>query len=242
MKNTIKVCIIDDNRILADGIKAMLKTAENRFDVTLEIYTFYDSNSFLESSHHNNTDICFLDIDLGEIDTNGLSLARYIKEANYHTLLIFMSGFDDYYHELVQVEPFRFLHKPITAPEIIEVFGKAYSRITMEEQNTSCIFKYSYNGLIFTVDLNTVVYLCSLKRKIYIHQEEYEVSEFYGKLDNVEKDIKTLTDCFLRINKSYLININFIENFGKNEVTIGDQVLTISPKYKESVKNRLKNL
>ncbi|MBD5395894.1 MAG: hypothetical protein HDR71_16905 [Lachnospiraceae bacterium] len=61
--------------------------------------------------------------------------------------------------------------------------------------------------------------------------------EFYGKLDNVEIEIKALTTKFIRINKSYLFNKDFIENIGKNSITVCGVSYQVSPKYKHNIEN-----
>lgn len=238
----MKVCVIDDIKITADAIKKMILSASNDIKENVECDVFYDSDRFCEWLDNGNTvDICFLDINLGDKNVNGLEIAKRLKSINYQTLIIFISDYNDYYVDMVQVEPFRFLHKPFTHREVIPIFKLAYERYRLQKYEHVCNYKYTYNGITFTADLNEVKYICSQKRKIYLYSEN-DIGEFYGKLDEVEKEITTLSDCFLRINKSYLVNIKYIENFGKNELILDNQVLTISPKYKDAVMSKLNEL
>ena len=233
----MNVCVIDDIEIIANDIKNVIeKNITNISDIY--IYVFYDMNSFYKWLDNKNTvDICFLDINLdGEENSDGIKIAKRLKEIDYHTLIIFLSSYNDYYDKMVQVEPFRFLPKPFSAKKLIDMFNLAYERYTLQNKETCmCKYKFKYNGITFKVDLNEVEYMYSIKRKIYIKTIDNHIFEFYEKLDNVEKEISILSNDFLRISKSYLINKQFVETFNKNYVQINNEQFSIGGKYKEVV-------
>lgn len=242
----MKICIIDDNKKIAEGIKLMLlknKDYKNIIDEELEIDVCFSSKDFYNLSKETKFNICFLDINLEEESINGLGLAKFIKRTNYRCLLIFVSSFDDYYRDVVQVEPFRFLKKPFKLEELYYIFIQACERIVLENnRQSSYLYNFTYNGLTHSVDLTNIIYIYSLKRKIYFVDggKDKSEKEFYGKLDIVEEEINNMVDFFIRINKSILINKNYIESYGKNEVFINDEKLSISPKYKNNVLRKLK--
>ena len=55
--------------------------------------------------------LIFLDIEMELVD--GISAARLIRETDRSVLFIYISGYDSYLKELFEVEPFRFLSKPL---------------------------------------------------------------------------------------------------------------------------------
>lgn len=233
----MNVCIIDDNRITADGMKQIIVSASKRIKENIECYAFYNSEDFEEWLNINIADICFLDINLGlKENTDGLKIAKKLKQLNYNALIIFISGFNDYYVDMVQVEPFRFLHKPFTREEVIFVFELACERYSLLKNHEDIQkYQYKYNGIIFSVDLYKIKYIYSFKRKIYIQTSYGELLEFYGKLDNVEKEILELSNNFLRIGKSSLVNIKYVKSFNKNFVQIDNEEFSIGSKYKDKV-------
>lgn len=244
----MKVCIVDDIKITVDSLMKMVESASSDISISgdikesIECNAFYNLNDFNKWLDVGNiVDICFLDINFGVKSENGLEVAKRLKNINYKTLIIFISDYNNYYMDMVQVEPFRFLHKPLTYEDVIPIFKLACERYFLQNSNRICSYKYTYNGITFSVDLNEIKYICSQKRKIYLYSEN-DIGEFYGKLDNVEKEITTISDYFLRINKSYLVNTNYIENFGKNELVLDNQIFTISSKYKDNVISKLKIL
>ena len=239
----MNVCIIDDNKITADGMKQIIISTSKKVKENVDCYVFYNSEDFNEWLNTNVTDVCFLDINLDiEENADGLKLAKRLKQLNYNTLIIFISGYNDYYTDMVQVEPFRFLHKPFTKEEVIFAFQLACERyylITNHEDIQK--YQYKYNGIIFSEYLYKIKYIYSCKRKIYIQTSYGELLEFYGKLDNVEKEISELSNNFLRIGKSYLVNTKYVKSFNKNFVQIDNEEFSIGSKYKDKVVKILSN-
>lgn len=235
----MNVCIIDDNKFIADGIKKTIINVSKELEETINCYVFYNTKDFNRWFSVNSVDICFLDVNLNNKanDAEGLQLAKRLKQIDYHTLIIFISGFNDYYVDMVQVEPFRFLHKPFEHKDVTSVFKLAYDRYFLQTHENA-EYRYKYNGIIFSVDLKDVKYIYSLKRKICMKTNN-DVLEFYGKLDNVENEILNLSKDFLRIGKSYLVNTKYVTSFNKCSIQIDNEEFNISEKYKNVVVNSL---
>lgn len=232
----MNISILDDNKIIVVCVKKMIEDSCINMKISSpNILCFLSPNEFISNLEHNkDIDICFLDIDL-KCEINGLLIARKIKEINYHTLLIFMTSYNNYLSEIVQVEPFRFLQKPFQYEDFYSVFVAAYKRISLKQFENECLYRFKKNGIIFSTNLNDVIYISSYKRKIIMLTKANQNIEFYEKLDNVETEIKSLTDIFIRINKSYLFNTRYIENIGKNSITVQGIIYHVSPQYKHNL-------
>ena len=234
----MKICIIDDNKYSIECVEKMISLSCDKLKISEpSIISFNTPDSFIEWLNSNNSlDVCFLDVNL-QSKIDGLKIAKVIKETNYHTLIVFMTSYDNYFPGMVQVEPFRFLSKPIEYEHFYNIFFDVYNRIiaTKSEEHNP-IYKCKSNGIIFAVNLNDAVYFSSYKRKIYVHCKNNFNVEFYEKLDNVEKEIRLLSNKYIRINKSYLFNKDYIENISKNNISVEGTTYTISPKYKDNIK------
>lgn len=85
----IRVFIIDDHPLVADGLATMLQTEKN-----LEIAGVAKSGSEALGLLQNNTpDIILLDINLPDID--GLDLCEKIKTTNSHSKILILTSIDD---------------------------------------------------------------------------------------------------------------------------------------------------
>lgn len=170
-----------------------------------------------------NVDIVFLDIELG--NDNGIQLSRKIKEINYNTLIIFISGYDNYYGDMVQAEPFRFMPKPLTSSEEIhKIVTLAYNRVVKVRDKTysDVFYKYNFKGIVYKINLSNIMYFCSMHRKIYIKFNNRTEDSFYYKLDELEAELSKISSDFIRISKSYLINKVYIDSVSMSVVTIGN--------------------
>lgn len=234
----MNIAILDDSELMTETVGTMIcKSCQDLHIAEPDIYYFTDPQNFIEwcKCDNNTLDVCFLDIDLKN-EINGIDVAKIVKQINYHTLLIFMTAFMCYLNEVVQVEPFRFLEKPIYHEDFHKVFVDVYKRIVLKiSEEKECKFRFKNNGITFYAKLEDVIYVSSYKRKIIMFDTRNQYIDFYGKLDEVEVEINSLTDRFVRINKSYLFNKDYIDIIGKNSITVQGTVYQVSPKYKHNI-------
>ena len=57
-------------------------------------------------------------------------IGKKLRERSYQTLIIYVSGYDQYMRQLFEAEPFRFLSKPLKQEELENVLDKAFERIS----------------------------------------------------------------------------------------------------------------
>ena len=105
------------------------------------IEIFYDGAS-LERIYEKGDrfDIIYLDIEMS--GKNGIEAAKSIRRLDRDVLLIYVSSYETYFMQLFEVEPFRFIKKPIKETEFEEVIDTASS-----DENID-----SDNGLVFEVN------------------------------------------------------------------------------------------
>ena len=88
--------------------------------VELQAETFASEEElFEEIDNGEGFDILFLDIEMRKMD--GIELGKKLRERSYQTLIIYVSGFDQYMRQLFEAEPFRFLSKPLKQEELEKV-------------------------------------------------------------------------------------------------------------------------
>lgn len=234
----MNICVIDDFKPAIDSIKKMIIESSKKLNIPEpNVFNFTEPYQFIDwLSRNESVDICFLDIKF-ESEINGIKIAKLIKDKDYHTLIVFMTGYDDYFPEMVQVEPFRFLAKPIEFQNFYPIFNDAYNRIVLKKsEEHDPVYDCKCNGIIFRVNLNEVIYFSSYKRKISVHSRNTLNVSFYDKLDKVEEEIRAITNKYIRINKSFLVNRDFIEKISKNSIVVEGIEYVISPKYKDKIK------
>lgn len=175
-------------------------------------------------------DILFLDIEME--GKSGIETAEIIRETDFDTLLIFVSAYDQYCKEMIEVQPFAFVDKPVTESIIEGALRKAMRVLPAKYER----FRFSCQKHRYSIPLNRIMYFESMGRKICIHctDEEYY---FYGKLNAVEKEINMLQTKFARIQISYFVNLNFIKEWNYDSVIMDNGTeIPVSKKYRKIMK------
>lgn len=231
----LKIAICDDDTAFSSQVEDIILSEcdDKKINADIEVFTdgFYLLKSFKQGTSYN---IIFLDIEMKKLD--GLETAREIRKIDSSVLIIYISGFDDYLKELFEVEPFRFISKPLDKDRLIRYFNEAYNRVQDNEE----YFQFSFNKEIKKCPLRNIVYFESKNRTIYIHLNDGSTTYFYGKLKDVEKKLEGSKFVFLRPHQSYYVNYHYIKKLNFYYLTLGfcdkDIELKISADRQKAIK------
>lgn len=125
----IKIAICDDNEAHIYRLKVLIKEyMSNLSEYIYTIYPFKSGVKIFDECKNIIPDIIFMDIDLNETIL-GTNIGAKTKNISPNILLIYISGYDFYYNELIQSEPFAFLAKPIDTNELHSVLDRAVKRL-----------------------------------------------------------------------------------------------------------------
>ncbi|MBR1701681.1 MAG: response regulator transcription factor [Lachnospiraceae bacterium] len=180
-------------------------------------------------------DILFLDIQMNGL--NGVETARAIRQRDNRAVMIFVSAYDQYCKELIEVQPFAFIDKPVSEDRVRQVLDHVMAVCFSMKEG----YRFSYRKMQYNIPLSEIRFFQSDKRVVRIStsgkggiEEEYV---FYEKLEKVEKAIAQSGIRFLRVRKSFLVNPRYIVTYGANGIVLDNGLkVEISRNYKESVK------
>lgn len=233
----IAIIICDDNALFVQELEKLIKECMEGIFSPYELIPFMSGGSLLDAMRGGlSPDIIFLDIDLKE-DALGTDLGVEIKKMNYNILLIYVSAYSCYYEKIIQAEPFGFIDKPIEKDELKYVLTRAIERLLAINQD--CIFQYKLSGMVGRVNLRDVRYFESDHRIIKIHDISGNEHQFYGRLDDVEKEIEEMYKLFLRPCKSFYVNYNHVDKISNTYVFMDGMKLKISKMYKKRLDEKM---
>lgn len=111
----------------------------------------------------------------------------------------------------------------------MQVFGKAYKEREKEQGFYLVKIGTSYRKVPFS----QILYGENSGRKIILHTKK-EVLEFYGKMDDMEKQ---LGSAFYRCHRGFLVNMEEIEGYDASSITLknGEIIFLSKQKYPEFV-------
>lgn len=183
-----------------------------------------------EIENRGKMDIILMDIEMQGM--NGVETARIIRETDFQVILIFISMHDQYFREMINVQPFSFIDKPLSVEELKKVLERAL-KIIIDGYET---FNFENKKVHYKLFLSKIRYFESDKRKTNLYSLK-EQHSFYRKLDEVEKEINKSKIQFVRVHKSFLINPNYIREYRYDKIIMDDgREIRISEKYRDSVK------
>lgn len=224
----LRIAICDDEEYFLNKIKHQVE--KKLQDVSWQDYQI-DSFSSGEMLYRNiesflEYDIYLLDINMMPI--GGLDIAKRIRQYKADSYIAFITGFIDYAMEGYKVNAIRYILKDSLEEMLDECMEAILQRI--RQKNKSVTFHFIEGER--KVFLDQIIYIESNKHKLifHIYAKEQEMFTVYDKLDNISCSMET--HGFLRIHKSYLVNMKYIEKIQKYEVFIGNQIVLPIPREK----------
>ena len=211
----LKIAICDDDLGFTGSLENLVLEESQSMGIRVNTDVFSDGKTLLKSIQSGEGyGLIFIDIEMEQVD--GISAARKIRETDHSVLFIYISGYDKYLKELFEVEPFRFLSKPLDKEKFRRYFKEACHRIG----ETEVFYQFKFNKKIQKVPLKDVVYFESRNRVVYIFFQDRSTAYFYGQLNNVEKELANSRKYFLRIHQSFLVNYDYITKMNFFNITI----------------------
>ena len=232
----VKIAICDDEKNIRAYLSALVKKQGMECEIT-EYATAGDY--FADGVEH---DILFLDIELegpGQ-DMDGMRMARQIRgmEDTKQPIIIFITGYEKYVYDAFDVEAFQYLLKPVDEQKFAGVFRRAAEQAAAYTGQDKKALMIQYGGTGKTIPLRDIYYMESQNHKIAVHMKD-GVLEYYARMSDLEEELQGQ---FCRVHKGYLINLSYVDEYNKTEVTLtnGDKLLISKYKYEDFVKAYLR--
>lgn len=160
---------------------------------------------------------------------DGITVARKIREQGPYTILLFVSSYDSYYEQLFEVEPLRFLRKPINPEKFEEYFKIAYGRLMNLDER----LHFEFNKRLYQIPYRSIMYMESRRRVIHLIENGGQEYRFYMKMNDLMQEIRRAGNMFIRIHCSYVVNYYYIKTFDASEVVLmNGKVLPVSAEYR----------
>jgi DNA-binding LytR/AlgR family response regulator len=213
---TIAVC--DDNEREVKEIAGYVREEFEKLNIVHKIIQCSNGEDLIyELDEVGQFDIVFLDIELGR--DNGIDAAVTLRQKNPYCQIIFVSGYKRYYKDAFRVQPFQFIDKPIDEQEIVEVIQAVAQKVVVDDQ----VFSFEYKWQQYRILLKDILYFVSDYRVIRLQTKDGKEYVFYGKMDEVESAIGEHDAVFLRLHKSYMVNMAHIKVFNGEDVVMQDE-------------------
>jgi DNA-binding LytR/AlgR family response regulator len=219
----VKCVVIDDESLASDVLENYIKRVSS-----LELVaTFNNGIDALEYVNSNQVDLLFIDIQMPDI--NGMD---FLKLLNKKVNIVFTSAYPEYALEGYDFNPLDFLVKPISFDKFMRAVGRAHvvnTASTETLENSAQYFYIKAKGKTIRLLLSDILYIEGLKDYVIF----YTSSGSYISLHSMKELVEKLpTKQFIRIHKSYIVEINKIEEIGGNQVKISGKQIPVGRQFK----------
>lgn len=229
----LKIGICNGSTETENFIERMVCKKRKMSGITIQINIF--SLKDLIRNNINECDIIFLDLKSEEDIARAVAAHNKSKQKK---ILIAIAADDGHVQELIELEVFRLLVKPLNEVMFDKYFYEALSKFPI----ISKVYNFQYNRIQYKILLNEIIYFQSDKRITYIitNNKINKIYSCYKSLNKVESEVLVLSNLFCRIHQSFLINVLYVKYFTEEIVELIDgTILGISRKRKKSTIEQL---
>ena len=213
----IKIAICDDKPLMAQEFAGHLADymKENRI-TAYDISSFPDGRSLLNAVDR--FDVIFLDIQMEQPD--GMETAKLLRQRGDHSLLVFVTVLKECVFDSFQVEAFDYLLKPLESARFHQTMDRVLRSL---EQRTAEDIVIQRGTGCEVVLLSDIVYCEVLGRKVYLHKQDGTVSDYYDKLEDLERRVDGR---FFKCHRSYLVNLDYVRGCQDGQVllSLGERI------------------
>jgi DNA-binding LytR/AlgR family response regulator len=208
----MKIIVCDDNEKDRNTLIELLRDYEQNNNQSFNI-TEYTSGTALCNSIDtiHNCELIFLDINMSDID--GLKTAANIRNFYPQIPIVLVTAYMNYALDGYKVKASRFLLKDDLANTINECMDDLIAEI--QKNNRILEFPFVEGSMKLYVDEIIYIETDGHKNLFHIGIKTYSI---YKKLDDLTAQLQTYG--FIRIHKSYLVNMRYILKINSYVVTL----------------------
>ena len=236
----IRCLAIDDEPLALQQIVAYIRKVPF-LELAAQCQSALEARAFLE---HDTADVLFCDINMP--DLNGM---EFVKSLAVPPLVVFTTAYSEYAVEGFKVNAVDYLLKPFGLQDFQRAANRVRERLegrverseelkdnALAPQNDSIFLKTDYR--IVKVSLSDIRYIEGMSEylKVWVEGEQKPIIT----LLSMKKMEERLPDYFMRIHRSYIINLNKIQEVNKNRVIMDEKTyLPLGDLYKETFRTYL---
>lgn len=238
----IKCIAIDDEPLALKKLVTYIKKIPY-LELVAQCRSAIEAQQVVESQE---IEAIFLDINMP--DLNGLDFAKSLQDHSKGPVMVFTTAYNEYAVEGYKANAVGYLLKPYSfdefeaaaqkVKEIIEIRQQAIAEVTTQSDDDSVIYvKSDYK--IVRIDIKHITYIEAMSEYLRITCDDKDRPVIVLlSMKKVEEHLPG--NMFMRIHRSFIINLEKIIEIKKNHVVlVGDVSLPIGENFKDAFMNYL---
>lgn len=209
-----RVLLCDDDPIFLESLQKWLRELLKKDGM---LYSFTDPKD-IPRELLSSGDIFFLDIDFAGKGYTGLDTAKSIRQVNPDGVILFLTNYIEYAPEGYEVQAFRYLLKSDIEQKLVPALQDALAQRS-RRQETIQLTVAGEKAVFFLADIQ---YIESQGHAVLLHAKGKSTGQYrlYTTLKFLEQQLSGRG--FLRVQKSFLVNMRRIRRLRCDLVTLDD--------------------
>ena len=222
-QDQLSIILCDDDDVFMCSLRCELERVFEKLHINAKLIC-YGKPTDIPPDILADCTMAFLDMDFEDEEYTGLDIARALRRVNDHALIFFITNFIEYAPAGYEVQAFRYILKRDMGEVLERYVMQAVEAVAQGQELLRLQEREESNDLL----LDEIEYMEVWDHSVSIHAggKVYLVNTT---LSGFEKKLETRG--FLRIHKSYLVNMRYIRKFRSRECLLANGVtLAVSEK------------
>ncbi len=226
----MKCIIVDDEPLAREGIELNIKEFDF-LELCGQFHNAITANSFLAE---NEVDLIFLDIQMP-----GITGIEWLKNLVNPPMVILTTAYPEFALKGFELNVVDYLLKPIRLNRFMQAVNhaKEIHQLKNNKNTNKEEVDYTYvsaDRKYIKLLYNDIIYIEGMKDYVIIYTEKNKIMPAMN-LKTIMKQLPTST--FARVNKSFIVNVNYIQSVDTDFITLKNKEISLGRTYKEDFIN-----
>ena len=225
-----RIAVVEDDKTYAAQLKEHLVRYGTEKNQKISVALFPDGEDIV-TDYSAEFDIILMDVEMTFMD--GMTTAERIREKDNEVVIIFITNMPQYAIQGYKVDALDYVLKPISYFAFSQRIDRALTRVKKKE------------ATYITVAQKGGKKKLNVDKICYVEVRDHDLIYHSTKGDIVTKSsMKEAEDTlggtkFFRCNRCYLVNLEYVEDFRGNDVTVASDVIQVSRARKKAFMDAL---
>lgn len=226
----LRIAVVEDDKTYAAQLKEYLVRYGTEKNQKISVALFPDGEDIV-TDYSAKFDIILMDVEMTFMD--GMTTAERIREKDNEVVIIFITNMPQYAIQGYKVDALDYVLKPISYFAFSQRIDRALTRVKKKE------------ATYITVAQKGGKKKLNVDKICYVEVRDHDLIYHSTKGDIVTKSsMKEAEDTlggtkFFRCNRCYLVNLEYVEDFRGNDVTVASDVIQVSRARKKAFMDAL---
>ena len=226
----LRIAVAEDDKTYAAQLKEYLVRYGTEKNQKISVALFPDGEDIV-TDYSAEFDIILMDVEMTFMD--GMTTAERIREKDNEVVIIFITNMPQYAIQGYKVDALDYVLKPISYFAFSQRIDRALTRVKKKE------------ATYITVAQKGGKKKLNVDKICYVEVRDHDLIYHSTKGDIVTKSsMKEAEDTlggtkFFRCNRCYLVNLEYVEDFRGNDVTVASDVIQVSRARKKAFMDAL---